>query len=328
MANDETAKAAGVVPTGSYTLDRALGIGGWPRGRIAELFGHPGSGRTTLVLEALAQAQRAGGTAALLDADHATEPETGRRVGVDPARLLLSRTNVLEDAFAQIEDWIEQGVDVIALDSIASLVRESVMRRNRADRPDEGKDEEHQRVVENCLKRVLGRLYSSRSVLLVTNQLREKLGVMYGDPMTTPWETLPLRDFASVRADVKRVTHVKDGEATIGAETRVRVVKNRFAGAFRDAEFEVWFDSGICREAELLTYGLTCGAVFRRHDHEDEETFGTFTFAGIDLGREQTAAVRRLKADPVLAERLREAVFAKLDAPEPVSVTAVPGGAE
>ncbi|HEY1186389.1 MAG TPA: recombinase RecA, partial [Gemmata sp.] len=258
---NEVPSPIGVIPTGSYFLDRALGIGGWPRGRIVELYGSHGSGRTTLALEAIGQAQRAGGTGALLDADHATEPDTARRLGVEPGSLLLHRTNVLEDAFEQIETWIATGADVIVLDSIAALMRESVMNRNRSDRPDEGEDKEHQRIVEHSLRRVLGRLYSSRSVLLVTNQLREKLGVMYGDPMTTPWETHPLRDYASVRADVKRVTHVKEGETTIGTETRVKIVKNRFGGAFRDAEFEIWFDSGICREAELLELGSQVGVV-------------------------------------------------------------------
>src|SRR5262245_6021467 len=169
-----------VIPTGSLALDRTLGVGGWPRGRIVELYGVSSSGRTTLALEAIAQAQLHGGTGVLLDADHATDPEALARFGIDPDRLTIHRSNLLQDVFEQIEDSLQQGADVIVLDSIAALVRELEPRQRRTDRQ-EGKDEEHQRLIEHGLKRVLGQLYSSRSVLLIINQLREKVGVMYGN---------------------------------------------------------------------------------------------------------------------------------------------------
>jgi len=289
------------VSSGSLTLDRLLGTGGWPRGRIVELFGATCAGKTTLVLETIAQAQHASGTAALIDADHATSPEAAERLGVDPELLVIHRSNILEDVFEQIEQFIQRGVDVIALDSIAALVREADAKRMRSREP-EVKDEEHQRYIEHALKRLLGHLYSSQSVLLITNQLREKLGVMYGDPTTTPWETLPLKDFASVRAEVKRCIPIKEGGRTLGYEERVRITKNRFAAPLVEAEFEMYFATGINREGELITLGLDAEVLTKSGD--------SIRFGEVVLGRSRRDAVRSLQNDVLLAARVRELVVA------------------
>jgi recombination protein RecA len=287
-----------VIPTGSLALDRALGTGGWPRGRIVELFGPESGGRTTLVLEAIAQAQRCG-TAALIDADHATDPESARRLGVDPRGLVLHRGNVLSELIPVVEQFIKRGVDVIAIDSIAAILIGDKSPDDYAHQP---KSESNQKVVEQWLKSLLGPLAKSRSVLLVTNQQREKIGVMYGDPATTPWETHPLRDFASVRVEVKRITHLKDGENIVGFEGRLRIVKNRLAVPYRNVEYDVHYDRGIAIERELVALGLE-GDVLTQS--------GQFVrFGDVVIGRTRDDAVRRLQRDEALTERLYEAVVA------------------
>lgn len=295
-----TAPAANpnVIPTGSLALDRALGTGGWPRGRIVELFGPEGGGKTTLVLEALAQAQRTG-TGALIDADHATDRDAVRRLGVDPHGLVWHRANVLDELVKTIEQFVARGIDLIAIDSIAALVTKY---RTGGDDFPPVKDEGHQRAVEHWLKSLLGPLSKSRSVLLITNQLREKIGVMYGNPDTTPWETLPLKDFASVRVDVRRVTHIKDGETIVGAETRAKVVKNRLAAPHRAAELEIFFDRGLATERELVTLGLE-GDVL-------SQSGVAVRFGNELIGRSRDDAVKRLRRDTELADRLYDAVVA------------------
>lgn len=309
MSTEPQANADRVIPTGSLALDRALGIGGWPRGRIVELFGPEGSGKTTLVLEAIAQAQRTG-TGALIDADHGTDRDAVRRLGVDPHGLVWHRGNVLDELRPIIEQFIARGIDVIAIDGIGSLLLKDSLRDNSF--PPRIKDEEFQKAVEHWLKTLLAPLSKSRSVLLITNQLREKLGVMYGNPDTTPWEALPLKDFASVRADVRRITHIKEGEKVVGSETRVRVVKNRLAAPHQAAELEIYFDRGIATERELVNLGLE-GDVLTQSGVAVR--FGTEM-----IGRSRDDAVRRLRNNTKLADRLYDTVVASFT-PVPVPPT-------
>jgi recombination protein RecA len=287
-----------VLPTGSLALDRALGVGGWPRGRIIELYGPPAAGKTTLVLEALAQAQRRD-TVALIDADHATDRDSVRRLGVDPNALVWHRANVLEDVIPLVEQLIQRGVGVIAIDSVAAILR-----KNRDGGTDftTTKDETFQKAIEHWMKSLLAPLAKSGTVLLITNQVREMIGVFYGDPTMTPWETHTLRDFASVRVEVKRITHIKEGENNVGFEGRVRVVKNRLAPPFRSVELRVEYDRGIAIEHELITLGL---------DGDVLTQSGQFVrFGEVILGRSRNEAIRRLERDEALAERVREAIVA------------------
>jgi len=294
--------SANVIPTGSLALDRALGTGGWPRGRIVELYGPEGSGKTTLALEAIAQAQQTG-TGALIDADHATDRDAVRRLGIDPHGLVWHRGNLLDELVPVVEQFINRNIDVIVIDSVAALRRKERLSGN--DFPPV-KDEGHQRATEHWLKSLLSPLSKSRSVLIVTNQTREKVGVMYGNPEMTPWETHPLKDFASVRVEVRRVTHIKERDETIGAETRVKVVKNRLAPPFRTADLEIYFDRGIGTERELVTLGLE-GDVLTQS--------GQFVRFGDEvIGLNRDDAVLRLRRDTALADRLYEAVVASFAA--------------
>jgi recombination protein RecA len=300
---EPTPKREHVIPTGSLTLDRALGTGGWPRGRIVELYGSESAGKTTLLLEAIAQAQRNNGVAALIDADHGSTPDSVARLGVDPHGLVLHRANQLEEVFTTIATFINRNIDVIALDSIASLQLETDQRSTMRHYPPV-KHEEHQRAVEHYLKSLLTQLARSRSVLLISNQQREKIGVMYGDPNMTPWETHPVKDFASQRVEVKRVTHIKQGDVVVGYEARVRVIKNRLAPAFTAAEFEVYFDTGISEESQLIPLGLEVDVLTKSGRY--------VRFGEVVLGRDGEDAIRRLRREPELAAEIRELIRTRL----------------
>jgi recombination protein RecA len=299
---------ANVIPTGSLALDRALGTGGWPRGRIVEIYGPEGGGKTTLALHAIAQAQRTG-TGALIDADHATDRDAVRRLGVDPHGLVWHRGNVLEEIAKSVEQFVDRGVDVIVIDSLAALMLKG---RSAPDDFPQVKDEAHQRATEHWLKTLLAPLAKSKSVLLVLNQTREKVGVMYGTPEMTPWETHPLKDFASVRVELRRLAHIKERDETIGSEVRAKVVKNRLAPPHRTTDLEIYFDRGIGIENDLFNLGLDADVLTR--------STGAVRFGGEVIGRAREDVVRRLRRDAALAGRLHEAVlagFAAVPVPPP-----------
>jgi recombination protein RecA len=224
--------------TGSLTLDRALGTGGWPRGRIVEVAGSEGSGKTTLLLAAIAQAQQNGGIGAFLDADHGVEPATADRLGVQWETMLYHRPVSLEEAFERIEELVQGGaVNVIALDSLAALLpRECLSCSHDAIPPN--KNEQHQHHISHCLKTLLGPLSRSRAVLLISNPLVEKAGVYFGNPQMIPWETHPLKIYASQIVELRRIGRIKEGENTVGFEIKARVVKNRLAASMTQADLE------------------------------------------------------------------------------------------
>jgi recombination protein RecA len=297
------------VPTGSLALDLKLGTGGWPRGCIVEIYGPEGSGKTTLLLEAIAQAQKHGGMGAFIDADHGLRQATATRLGIDLERMPFARTNVLEDAFEKISELVQGGaVDVIALDSVAALMATGYTECSRDGLPPK-QDELHLHYFEHFLKALLGPLSRSRAVLLISNQVRQKVNVFFGSPETTPWHTAPLRDFAAQRTQLARVGQVKDGEETVGAEVRAKIVKNRLANSFTQASFEIHFATGICKESELLGLGLEAGLLSKR---------GMYLYFGESpLARGQGEAIRLLQKDTELAGRLKEAILQRLK-PEPV----------
>jgi recombination protein RecA len=290
------------LPTGSLALDLKLGTGGWPRGRIVEIYGPEGSGKTTLLLEAVAQAQRGGGQAAFLDADHGLDNAAAERLGINVEALSLVRSNSLEEVFAKIDEIIRRpAVEVIALDSIAALLPESHLKI--AD-PPYRRDEEHQHKIDFYLRALLGPLSRSRATLLITNQVREKVGVMFGNPETTPWETTVLRNYASQRVELRRLAAVKDGAQVVGFEMRAKVMKNRQAAPFAQAEFEVYYATGICWESELFRLGLEAGVLAKRGGHVFLDDLG--------LGKGQNEVVRALEHDAELAARVREEVLERL----------------
>ncbi len=297
------------VPTGSLGLDLKLGSGGWPRGRIVEIYGPEGAGKTTMLLEAIAQVQHNGGFAAFIDADHGMDQPSAERLKVNLETMPFHRTNCLEDAFEKIEELVQGGeMDVIALDSIAALVRENHQTCSRDAIPLK-KDEEHQHRIEHFLKALLGPLSRSRAVLLITNQIREKLGVMYGNPETIPWQTSPLRDFASVRVDLRRGSLIKDGQETVGTEVKAKIVKNRLAVPAGPVQFNMLFATGIWKEAELITVGLEAGLLKKQGAY--------LYFEELTLGKGQIDAQRHLREDGELAARLRAGIIARLSPENP-----------
>jgi recombination protein RecA len=289
-----------VVPTGSLALDLALGTGGWPRGRVVEVFGPEGCGKTTLLLEAIAHVQRNGGFGALIDADHGTSPAALQRVGIDVEALPLHRTNSLEEAFEKVEELVAGGaVDVIALDSVGALLSDDDRRGGLKDVPMR-QNVAHQHKVEYYLKSLIGPLSRSRAVLLVSNYVVEKIGVMFGNPETTPWETTPLRNYASVRVELRRLSPIKERDEALGYEVRARALKSRLAAPLVQAEFELLFASGICSEADLLRLGVETGVLTKRG--------GTHTFGEVRLGVSRNDALRRLKEDADLSAQVRAAI--------------------
>jgi recombination protein RecA len=293
-------------PTGSIGLDRALGTGGYPRGRLIEIYGPESSGKTTLTLHAIAETHKQNGVAAFIDAEHALDVTYAKKLGVDVDRLLVSQPDYGEQALEIADTLIRSdGVDLVVIDSVAALVPKAEL---------DGEIGDHQvglqaRMMSKAMRMLTGITHRTGSTVMFINQIRQKIGVQFGSPETTTGGNA-LKFYASVRLDVRRIGKVKekDAEDAVGARTRVRVVKNKMAPPFRKAEFEIRYGEGIHREAELLDIGAELDAVKKSGAH--------FSFAGerIGYGREKTIA--RLKAEPELAARIEEQIRAVHAQPE------------
>jgi recombination protein RecA len=288
------------ISTGSLSLDIALGGKGLPRGRVVEIYGAEASGKTTIALHAVAQAQKAGGVAAYIDAEHALDPSWAKRIGVDLDSLLVSQPSYGEEGLRIAEMLVKSNsVDIIVIDSVAALVPKNEIQDSEIGDTKVGLQA---RLMSQALRILNPQINKSRTCLVFINQIRQKIGVMYGDPNTTTGG-LALKFYASVRMEAKRVTHVKNGDETIGAETRVRVVKNKIAPPFRNAEFDILHDRGIDFEGDLLKLAL--------EDELIEKSGAHFSYKDQRLGHGKEAAVQFLKENPKVRDELVAAVLEK-----------------
>ncbi|WP_314457490.1 recombinase RecA [uncultured Actinomyces sp.] len=302
---DDTRPPVSVIPTGSVALDVALGVGGFPRGRIIEVYGPESSGKTTVALHAVASAQRAGGNAAFIDAEHALDPVYAKALGVDIDNLLVSQPDTGEQAL-EITDMLVRsgGLDIIVIDSVAALVPKAEIEGEMGD--------SHvglqARLMSQALRKITGALSSTGTTAIFINQLREKIGVFFGNPETTTGGKA-LKFYASVRLDVRRIGGLKDGDQPVGNRTRVKVVKNKMAPPFKQAEFDILYGQGISREGSLLDLGVD-NAVVRKSG-------AWFTYGEDQLGQGKENARNFLKDNPQLAAEIEEKILAALGIGEP-----------
>jgi recombination protein RecA len=289
-----------VIPTGSIALDVALGIGGLPRGRVVEVFGPESSGKTTVALHAVANAQRAGGIAAFIDAEHALDPEYAKKLGVDTDALLVSQPDTGEQALEIADMLIRSGaLDVIVIDSVAALVPRAEIEGEMGD--------SHvglqARLMSQALRKITGALNNTGTTAIFINQLREKIGVMFGSPETTTGGRA-LKFYASVRLDVRRIETLKDGSEPVGSRTRVKVVKNKVSPPFKQAEFDILYGIGISREGSLIDMGVEQGIV--------RKSGAWYTYEGDQLGQGKENARSFLRDNPDLANEVEKRIKEKL----------------
>jgi recombination protein RecA len=295
-----TVQPVNVIPSGSISLDAALGVGGFPRGRVIEVFGPESSGKTTIALHVIAQAQAAGGTAAFIDAEHALDPTYARKLGVDIENLIVSQPDCGEQALEITNSLVSSNVvDVIVVDSVAALVPKAELEGEMGD----SFMGLHARLMSQAMRKITAALSRANAVLIFINQVREKIGVVFGNPETTAGGRA-LKFYSSVRVEVRRMGALKDGEAMVGNRTKIKVVKNKVAAPFREAEVDILYGQGISREGDLLDLGVT---------HEIVEKSGSwFSFDGERLGQGRENARTFLRENATVRERLEKALRVKL----------------
>src|SRR5438874_12829755 len=297
---EEVRQPISVIPTGSIALDVALGIGGLPRGRVVEIYGPASSGKTTVALHAVANAQKNGGIAAFIDAEHALDPEYAKALGVDTDALLVSQPDTGEQALEIADMLIRSGaLDIIVIDSVAALVPRAEIEGEMGD--------SHvglqARLMSQALRKITGALSNSGTTAIFINQLREKIGVFFGSPETTTGGKA-LKFYASVRLDVRRIETLKDGQDAVGNRTRVKVVKNKVAPPFTQAEFDIVYGEGISREGSLIDLGVEQGIV--------RKAGAWYTYEGDQLGQGKENARNFLRDNPDLANEIEKRIKEKL----------------
>ncbi len=299
------------ISTGSISIDYALGVGGVPRGRVIEIFGPESSGKTTLALQVIAQAQKQGGMAAFVDAEHALDAAYAKKLGVDIDNLLVSQPDNGEQALEIVEVLIRSGgVDVVVVDSVAALVPRAEIEGEMGD----AQMGLQARLMSQALRKLTGVVSKSKTCLIFINQLREKIGVMFGNPETTTGGRA-LKFYASVRIDIRRVASIKDGDLVVGGRTRVKIVKNKVAPPFRDAEFDIMYGEGISREGDLLDLAVDKRIV--------EKSGAWFAFGGDRLGQGRENAKAFLRDNPDLFRTIEDKVRRELGLVRDAEVAAV-----
>src|SRR5580700_5041668 len=305
-----------VISSGCLSLDAALGVGGFPRGRVVEVFGPESSGKTTLTLHLIAEAQKAGGTAAFIDAEHALDPGYARKLGVDVDNLLVSQPDHGEQALEIAGALTASGaIDVVVVDSVAALVPKAELEGEMGD----SHMGLHARLMSQALRKLTGVVSRTGTCMVFINQIREKIGVMFGSPETTTGGRA-LKFYSSVRVDIRRIAAIKDGDMVIGNRTRAKVVKNKLAPPFREAEFDILYGEGISREGDLLDLGAA---------HELVEKSGSwFSFQGERIGQGRDNARTFLKEHPEIRDRMDAGVRQKIGLPKPEPTPAKSPAAE
>ena len=297
---DENVQQVEVIPTGSIALNAALGVGGYPKGRIIEIYGPESSGKTTLAIHAIAEAQKAGGIAAFIDAEHAFDRFYASKLGVDVDNLWISQPDNGEQALEIAEQLIRSSaIDIIVIDSVAALTPKAEIEGDMGD----NKVGLQARLMSQALRKLTSAISKTNTTCIFINQLREKIGVMFGNPETTTGGNA-LKFYASVRLDIRRATQLKDGEEVIGNQTRVKVVKNKVAPPFRRAEFYIMFGEGISRAGEIIDLGAELGII--------KKSGSWYSYNDTKLGQGRDASKQVIQDNPELAEELEGLIFAAL----------------
>ena len=310
MTEDAIDREIEVIPSGSASLDLALGIGGYPRGRVVEIYGPESSGKTTLALHAVAELQKQGGVAAFIDAEHALDVGYARRLGVKVEDLLVSQPDTGEQALEITDVLVRSGtIDVVAIDSVAALVPKAEVDGEMGD----SFVGMQARLMSQAMRKLTGTVSKSNATVIFINQIRMKIGVMFGNPETTSGGNA-LKFYASVRIDVRRIAALKDRDVVVGNRTRVKVVKNKCAPPFRQAEFDILYNEGVSVEGDLLDLGAEIGTV--------EKTGAWYSYDGERIGQGRENARRFLKENPDVTARLTEAVYAAKGIKRKASATA------
>lgn len=300
MGDDNIAKDIKAISTGSLTLDIALGIGGLPAGRVVEIYGPESSGKTTLTLHAIAEAQKAGGTAAFVDAEHALDPQYAAKLGVDVDNLLVSQPDTGEQAL-EITDMLVRsgGVDIVVVDSVAALTPKAEIEGDMGD--------SHvglqARLMSQALRKLTANIKRTNTLVIFINQIRMKIGVMFGSPETTTGGNA-LKFYSSVRMDIRRIGAIKKGDEVVGNETRVKVVKNKVAPPFRQAEFEILYNQGVSRTGEIIDLGVKCNLV--------QKSGAWYSYNGDKIGQGKENARQYLLERPEMAQEIEAAVREQL----------------
>src|ERR1700680_4425172 len=305
LGSKEAVVPVATISTGSISLDHALGVGGFPRGRIIEIFGPESSGKTTVALQVVAEAQKAGGMAAFIDGEHALDPTYARQLGVDVDNLLVSQPDYAEQALEITNALIASGsIDVLVVDSVAALVPKSELDGEMGD--------SHMgvqaRLMSQAMRKLTGNVSKSNTCLIFINQIREKIGVMFGNPETTTGGRA-LKFYSSIRADIRRIAAIKEGEVVVGNRTKVKIVKNKIAAPFREAEFDILYGEGISREGDLLDAAAGINLL--------EKSGAWFSFGGERIGQGRENARQFLRDNPDIRKKLEIEVRKALTLPLP-----------
>ncbi|QIK53928.1 recombinase RecA [Dysgonomonas sp. HDW5B] len=299
---DEKIEDIAVIPTGSIGLNAALGVGGFPRGRVIEIYGPESSGKTTLAIHAIAEAQKAGGIAAFVDAEHAFDRFYAEKLGVDIGNLLISQPDNGEQALEIAEQLIRSSaIDIVVIDSVAALTPKAELEGDMGD----SKMGLQARLMSQALRKLTAAINKTNTTCIFINQLRDKIGVMFGNPETTTGGNA-LKFYASVRLDIRRIGQLKDGEEVKGSQTRVKVVKNKVAPPFRKAEFDIMYGEGISRAGEIIDLGSDLGII--------KKSGSWYSYNETKLGQGREAAKDMMRDNPELADELEQLIFAALKA--------------